>query len=84
MMRLGETPGKFVEKYSGRRVEGEVERWVKVEDGAKSVQVKVWEEEGMAMNIWSEPGQMWRWWGEMANALVEEAGIWNSHHSVSM
>ena len=88
-MRSGDMPGKCSAKKGRRRVEGEVDSRVKVEEGAKSVQVKEWSREGIAMNIRVCDGQMWRWLGEMANVGAGEvgsveAGMWNSHHRVSI
>ena len=86
---FGETPGKLVEKNSGRRVSGSWDSSSKVDCGAKSVQVNEWSREGMAMNIKRVPGQMCRWLGDRAKVSSEVAdansgGMWNSHHCVSM
>ena len=70
-IRAGVAPGKWVLKNWGRRRDGLLARVSKCEEGAKSVQVKEWSSDGIAMNIMEPAGQMCRWWGEMAKAELE-------------
>ena len=75
-------------------VEGEAESCLNVSCGAKSVHVNDESREGIAMNMNVPPGQICKWFGEMAKdfsvlgareeAGRDTAGIWNSHHKVSM
>lgn len=60
-MRAGVTPGKWVLKNWGSKEEGFLVRVSKCEEGAKSVHVKEWSREGIAMNIMEPAGQMCRW-----------------------
>ena len=58
VINSGDTPGNFWSKNDGSDDSGSLFKEANVDEGAKSVHVKEWSSEGMAINMKELPGQM--------------------------